>query len=470
MYIPIIVVCYNNYKYVENTLSQIFKINKEYYKNIIILDNCSNDKKTIKYLKNITDVKIIRNNHNNGPWVGETDNFHVYNTMPDKFILTDPDLQFNENMPSNFIEILSELSDKYKCHKIGLALDISDFNEMYQNTYVCGSDKKYNIYEWEIGFWKNKIEDDKYDLYSAVTDTTMCLINKNNSKTDFNNIRIGSIFTAKHLPWYPKSTVTNIYDNYAYIYFNTNKHISTSGNMTISYINNNYSKINKNDEFFFIEKNNTDLNVSFWENIYTNWENETFDVFDKLLDKNKIFIDIGAWIGTTSMYGSRKSKYVYSVDADKNAIRDMSLNMKNNCDNNYTIINKAIYNIETEIKFGKNLFLNDSKMNDSTSQIYDESQVSDEYYTVPTITPQGIIDYYNINTDEISLIKVDIEGGEEYIINELYNIHKKYNIPLYLSFHYSWWKNANLNRFIFLTENQKIMIIQNPFVSILFET
>ena len=35
--VPIIVICYNNYKYVDNTLKQILKINKEYYKNIQIL-------------------------------------------------------------------------------------------------------------------------------------------------------------------------------------------------------------------------------------------------------------------------------------------------------------------------------------------------------------------------------------------------------------------------------------------------
>ena len=36
-------------------------------------------------------------------------NSNIYNSLPDKFILTDPDLQFNENLPNNFIEILIEL-------------------------------------------------------------------------------------------------------------------------------------------------------------------------------------------------------------------------------------------------------------------------------------------------------------------------------------------------------------------------
>ena len=39
MNIPIVIICYNNYKYVENTLKQIASINKDYYTNIIILNN-----------------------------------------------------------------------------------------------------------------------------------------------------------------------------------------------------------------------------------------------------------------------------------------------------------------------------------------------------------------------------------------------------------------------------------------------
>ena len=39
--IPIIIVCYNNWKYVLNTINQIKHINPIYYNNIQIMDNCS---------------------------------------------------------------------------------------------------------------------------------------------------------------------------------------------------------------------------------------------------------------------------------------------------------------------------------------------------------------------------------------------------------------------------------------------
>ena len=108
-------------------------------------------------------------------------------------------------------------------------------------------------------------------------------------------------------------------------------------------------------------------------------------------------------------------------------------------------------------------------MNDSTSQIYYSEEMSDEYYLNETITLESIIKIYNINTNEVSLIKVDIEGGEENILNNLFTIKNTYNIPLYISFHYELWKDKNLDRFDFLTSELKNKIILEPFTSILFE-
>jgi FkbM family methyltransferase len=294
------------------------------------------------------------------------------------------------------------------------------------------------------------------------------------------NIRIAGDFTAKHLPWYKHNKVYNVYENYKMCKKQMEGGISTTLRMITNYIENpdNFLKIHKNDEFFFIENNpeNPNQNLSFWRDTYSTWENETFGVFDAFLHKDKVFIDIGGWIGTTCMYGSRKSKWVFSVEADTESYNDMKHNTQINCVSNYTLINHAIYNVDNiDVKFGKNKFLNNSKLNDSTSQIYDndendENEITHEYYLVKTITIDSLIQKNNINPHDISLIKVDIEGGEECILNELYNIHKLYKIPLYVSFHYGWWKDTNLNRFEFLTEEHKHMIYANPFVSILFRS
>jgi FkbM family methyltransferase len=133
-------------------------------------------------------------------------------------------------------------------------------------------------------------------------------------------------------------------------------------------------------------------------------------------------------------------------------------------------INKAIYNKDdVEIMFGKNKNLENSRMNDSTSQIYNEDDNVENCYKIKTITIESIINEYKIDPNNISLIKVDIEGGEEYILEDLYNIYTKYKIPMYISFHYTWWKNNDLERFKLISEEQRNFIINYPFESILYE-
>ena len=134
------------------------------------------------------------------------------------------------------------------------------------------------------------------------------------------------------------------------------KNISSISKLIIPYIESNYLKINKNKEVLFIENNKNDINLNFWKNIFPQWENETFDIFDRFLQKDKIFIDIGGWIGTTCIYSSRKSKYVYVVEADYMSCVDLSNNCKINCDN-VTIISNAIFNESNKtMLFGVNKF------------------------------------------------------------------------------------------------------------------
>jgi hypothetical protein len=106
-------------------------------------------------------------------------------------------------------------------------------------------------------------------------------------------------------------------------------------------------------------------------------------------------------------------------------------------------------------------------MNDSTSNLYNDSDKPEEYYLVDTITLESIITNYQINPSEIGLIKVDIEGGEENILNDLNDIYTKYKIPIYVSFHLTWWNDKNLDRFEWLSDTIKNQIQADPFGSIL---
>ena len=238
MDIPIVIICYNNYKYVKNMVNNILNINKDLISNIIILNNKSTDENTINYLKT-TPCKVIDNHENKGPWICPWNNRHIYDTLPNRFIITDPDLELNSLLPSNFIDILVKLSNEFNCPKLGLALDISDFYKMNDQIYT----ENKTVYEWEKQFWQKRIDHDEYELYNADIDTTFCVYNKNGIG---NNIRIAGIFTAKHLPWYKENKLYTVYENY--IQAKKSSSVSTNSKTILKSIQNDYSEIIKNNE------------------------------------------------------------------------------------------------------------------------------------------------------------------------------------------------------------------------------
>jgi hypothetical protein len=202
--IPIVVIAYNNLFFVRNFIDQL----KKYENPIILFDNNSTYEPLLQYYKEIKeelgskiDIRLMDENYGSGVYMT------FKHTLPQVFILSDPDLELNSRMPENFSEIFLELSNKYQAYKIAAALDISEPDKLLPCKNYCGNR---TIYEWESQYWKIRVPDDKYELYKAghPMDTTFCLINNNYPKE--NKIRIAGDFTAKHLPWYNNYIKENV--------------------------------------------------------------------------------------------------------------------------------------------------------------------------------------------------------------------------------------------------------------------
>jgi hypothetical protein len=202
---PFVIICWNNLTFVKNFVNQL----KKYKRKIIILNNNSDYPPLYDYFieikKELGDLIEIRSLDKN---YGHTVYRELSHTLPDVYMLSDPDLELNPKLPDNFAEILYDLSNKHKIYKVGFALDLSDKDKFL----TC---KKYTndkgIYEWEKQFWQKKINDDTYELYHADVDTTFALINNAYYKgNNYEGIRIAGNFTAKHLPWYTDYIKNNI--------------------------------------------------------------------------------------------------------------------------------------------------------------------------------------------------------------------------------------------------------------------
>jgi len=201
--IPVVVICWNNYFFVKNFVNQL----KQFENPIILLDNKSTYQPILDYYKEIKEelkekieIRLLEENF------GHTVYLKLKDTLPDVYILSDPDLELNENMPDNFSLDLLHLSEQYNCYKVGCALRIDDSHKFIKcENYTQNK----NIYDWEKQFWETPITNDKYEIYDADVDTTICLINNAYIKEN-KRIRVAGDFAVRHLPWYDNYIKNNI--------------------------------------------------------------------------------------------------------------------------------------------------------------------------------------------------------------------------------------------------------------------
>ena len=67
-------------------------------------------------------------------------------------------------------------------------------------------------------------------------------------------------------------------------------------------------------------------NNDFWYTI-ANWEPYSFAVLKQFSDKNKTFVDVGAWIGPLSLFASSSYKNVIAFEPDTKAFTELTNNI-----------------------------------------------------------------------------------------------------------------------------------------------
>jgi len=291
MEIPILIICFNNWKYVNQMVYQIIRLDKN--AKIIIINNDSTCKRTKDYLVEVKErlkenITVVNAPGNCGHNVWRRS--FIYDTLPDRFIITDPDIKFNDNLPSNYIEILIKISDRYKSERVGFALDISDRDKMFPYKFSDFRGEWSHIptiWEAQQQYWTIPIHGDEHELYYANLDTTFLLYTKGYPGR---HIRIAGDFTAKHLPWYVDVEGVSRLERYL-MYKNTSI-VSSIACFELQYLKDvNIKILEKRGETILVEGG---VNDTFWIDIYPGWKRETFDVLDRFLSKDKQFLDIGS--------------------------------------------------------------------------------------------------------------------------------------------------------------------------------
>lgn len=203
--IPIVIPCFESVTYVRNMVFQLLQKGLE---NIILVDNASTYEPMRSFLNEVKkDVTVIFENENRGPRDIFLNKIN-YDALPDIFCVTDPDLLFNPDLPFDFMAQLLTITNQLQVGKAGFALDISAPQDMKEELFAI-SGGHYKICDWEAQFWEHMIgyTSSRCPIYKAYIDTTFSLYNKKffNPQKYLDAVRVGGVFTCKHLPWYKKS-------------------------------------------------------------------------------------------------------------------------------------------------------------------------------------------------------------------------------------------------------------------------
>lgn len=217
---------------------------------------------------------------------------------------------------------------------------------------------------------------------------------------------------------------------------------------------------------------------NFVKNIFLNWEPETFAVFDSVKDPNGIAIDLGAWIGTTSIWLSKNFNYVLAVEPDQTSIHCLKQNLAaSNCDN-VGICENPVNRTSEYVIFGPRY----TNLNDSTSYVKNVSDNSNDYsirgITFKQLIYDKIFSNKKLTGKKISFIKCDIEGAEENVLEDILYFAYYNKIKVYLSFHLDFWKSHKIDEFAYLFDffetdckdtNLCDYLKKHPFGSVFFQ-
>jgi hypothetical protein len=202
--LPVFINSYNQHTYLKQLIE---KLDRDEFKNLVVLDNNSTYPRLLSYYESLAKsgkVLIIYYGENRGPHF-----FHLralyrmFGSLP--HLYTDPDVSYDTLAP-NFVSHLLFLAEKYSMFKVGPALEIPSDEEIDPGIFCHNKDRRYSVREWESQFWEKQIEEDVY--YPGHIDTTFHLfhpkyVSKDSALVD--GIRVGKQgFIFKHLPWYKK--------------------------------------------------------------------------------------------------------------------------------------------------------------------------------------------------------------------------------------------------------------------------
>ena len=196
---------------------------------------------------------------------------------------------------------------------------------------------------------------------------------------------------------------------------------------------------------FFVNQNNYE---SFWNNL-KEWEHNELQFLIDQSEKDKIFIDIGAWIGPYTLLAAKLGMKVYSYEPDKIAFDELKKNIElNSFRYRPEIFNFGLSKINSKAYLYSNT--NDFGKSESGLINYKNPKNSKKIEIELKNFLQEIekIKRKNLN-NKIKILKIDIEGGEFLFEKHIYNIVNLEKLFCILSYHHMIFNRNKIKKFFY---------------------
>ena len=182
------------------------------------------------------------------------------------------------------------------------------------------------------------------------------------------------------------------------------------------------------DSFQFNVKNSEIRRL--WDAIvHAEWEEDTFKILNRFVKKGQTYLDVGAWIGPTVLYAAQKAGKLYAIEPDRVAYNELIENVNLNPDlkDKIQCLNIALTAKNEHLK----LHIKDNE-GDSMSSLLSISN-SKQHIEIEGRTIEYIVNELGI--DKVDFIKIDIEGGEYFLLPAMKDFLSKSAPTIYVSFH-----------------------------------
>lgn len=172
--------------------------------------------------------------------------------------------------------------------------------------------------------------------------------------------------------------------------------------------------------------------LRFWRHVSRGaWEPETFAIFDRYIGDDTLFVDIGAWIGSTALYGVQRAARCIAFEPDPVAFAELQRNLAANAGADWAKrleINACAIN-----KDGSSFTLGGSAEGaDSMSSALFPDRESQ--WTVNARRLQDVLSAHRKPGQPV-FIKIDIEGGEYDLLPTIRDVIADPLVTSFISFH-----------------------------------